>query len=232
MLRARPERCPLCGHDVRGVLRCEGCGERLLVAGEPAPAPAPVQRAFGAAGSALAGASLGVGIAVAGVLHPLLGLGIAAAVPLSAGTARYVSVAWRRRRLRSWRMRERAAAPPGESMAEARQALVADPRAIVRVRGRVHLEIPAIEGTEHAVARGVVGRFAVYTGDGEALVDDDCVEVPPGLLVNDGDLVEVVGPARLLADDTLGDYRAARARIVFAGTEATPLRLRAPSAER
>jgi hypothetical protein len=39
--------------------------------------------------------------------------------------------------------------------------------------------------------------------------------------------VEVTGPARLISDDTIGDYRAARARIVFAGTEARPLTIRA-----
>ncbi|MBX7192049.1 MAG: hypothetical protein K1X94_08325 [Sandaracinaceae bacterium] len=227
MLRSRPERCPLCGHDVRGVARCEGCGERLLVANDPAPPPRPVRRALGAAGSVLAGATLGMGIAVAGVVHPLLALALVAAVPVTAGSAGAVSRFVRRRRERAWRKRERLAPTPEASMNEARQALAADAGAIVSVRGRVHLEIAAVEGVDHAVARGTAGRFVVYASDGEAVIDDDRVEVAPSLVVRDGDDVEVTGPARLISDDTIGDYRAARARIVFSGTEARPLTIRA-----
>lgn len=109
-------------------------------------------------------------------------------------------------------------------MAAARQALANDPGAIVTVCGRVHLEIPVLEGTDHAVARGTVGRFVVFASDGEALVDDDHVEASPSLVVRDGERVEVTGPARLVADDTTDDYRAARARIVFSATRDTPLR--------
>lgn len=226
MLRTRPERCPLCGHDVRGVVRCEGCGERLLVAGDPAPTPAPVRRALGGAGSVIAGVTFGMGVAVAAAMSPLVALGLVAAVPVAAGSAGVVSRLAKRRRERAWRARDRAAAPPSESMAAARQALANDPGAIVTVRGRVHLEIPVLEGTDHAVARGTTGRFVVYTSDGEALVDDDHVEVSPSLVVRDGALVEVTGPARLVTDDTAGDYRATRARIVFSATPEAPLRLR------
>ena len=228
MLRTRPERCPLCGHDVRGVVRCVGCGERLLVAGDPAPPPAPVRRALGGAGSVLAGATLGVGIALAGVVHPLLALAIVTAVPVTAGSVGAVSRLVKRRRERAWQARPRRAPPEETSIGEARQALAADPSAVVTVRGRVHLEIPVLEGTDHAVARGTSGRFVVYTSDGEALVDDDRLEVSPSLVVRDGDVVEVTGPARLVTEDASSDYRAVRARIVFSGTAESPLRMLVP----
>lgn len=226
MLRQRPERCPLCGHDVRGVVRCEGCGEHLLVAGDPAPPPAPVRRVLGGTASIVAGGALGMSIAIAGAFQPLLGLAIAASVPVTLGGAGAVTRALRRRRERAWRARDRGAPPPDATMAEARRALADDPSAVVTVRGRVHLEIPALEGTDHAVARGAAGRFVVYTSDGEALVDDDRVDVPTSLVVRDGALVEIVGPAHLVLDDASGDYRASRARIVFDGTAERPITIR------
>ena len=78
------------------------------------------------------------------------------------------------------------------------------------------------------LARGTSGRFVVYTSDGEALVDDDRLEVSPSLVVRDGDVVEVTGPARLVTEDASSDYRAARARIVFSGTAESPLRMQVP----
>jgi hypothetical protein len=228
MLRTRPERCPLCGHDVRGVVRCEGCGERLLVAGDPAPPPAPVRRALGGAGSVIAGVTFGMGVAVAAAMSPLVALGLVAAVPVAAGSAGLVSRLAKRRRERAWQARARQAPPEETSIGEARQALAADPSAVVTVRGRVHLEIPVLEGTDHAVARGTAGRFVVYTSDGEALVDDDRLEVSPSLVVRDGDVLEVTGPARLVTEDASGDYRAVRARIVFSGTAESPLRMQVP----
>lgn len=212
---------------MRGVVRCEGCGERLLVANDPAPRPTNVRRAIGGTTSVVAGAAVGMGVAIAAVVSPIVALGLVAAVPLAAGGVGLASRIAQRRRERAFRARERPAPPPDETLADARQALAADPHAIVTVRGRVHLEIPVVEGTNQAVARGAVGRFVVFASDGEALVDDDRVDVPSDLVVKDGALVEVVGPARLIADDATGDYRVARSRIVFSATGDQPLRLRA-----
>lgn len=222
MLRTRPEHCPLCGHDVRGVVRCAGCGERLLVANEPALLP----RVIGGTGSIVAGVTMGVAVAVGGVVHPLLALAGVAVAPVAWGAWSAIAKAQRARRERGWRVRERGA-PPSDSIAAARQALAHDAGAVVCVRGRVQLEIPIVEGTDHAVSRGAVGRFVVYASDGEALIDDDCVDIAPELTVRDGALVEVEGPARLVLDDALGEYRAARPRIVFSGTARHPLTLRA-----
>ena len=67
----------------------------------------------------------------------------------------------------------------------------------------------------------------LYTHDGEALIDDDAVEVASNARASDGDLLEVTGRARLvMLDGVESDYRSSRARLVFEGTSTEPLRIR------
>ncbi len=222
MLRRRPHRCPYCGHDVRGRLRCGHCGE-LLPEDEASSRAVQIPAPVAAVGSTV----FGVGIAVAALVQPLVALALAVGVPvvLGVGAAASSSLArWTRARAR----RSSKIPPRGESLVLARQTLATSPDARVTVRGRVRVELPVLERTDDAVRGGRAGRFVVETDAGEALVDDEHIATSPELVVHDGDLVEVSGPARLVQDSTVAaDYRgAAPTRLVFDATEEHPLEIR------
>jgi hypothetical protein len=226
MLRARPDRCPYCGHDVSGVLRCARCRE-AVPDGAPDVSRAPPIRGVGGTLSAVVGGSAVLaGVAAVALVQPVLAIGVAVASPLALGLVRSASA-----RVASYvrRRAQRGPPPRGDAMIEARQALLARPGEPVSVRGRVRIELPVVEGTDEAVRAGRAGRFVIETDAGEALVDDDGLVAEPSLLVRDGDLVEVTGPARLVHEDTSSSagYRApVAARIVFDGTAERPLVIR------
>lgn len=226
MLRNRPERCPYCDHDVRGRLVCMHCREPLPISGSieerngwersyllsEVPWPRWVF-------PALLGGSI---LAVTLVLlwpetvflvfgAPVVALLVAAAQPTLA---------------RVWRHVRGERAPT--RLSDACEKLAVEGDALVMVRGRVRTEVPASPFTRYALWKGVGGRFVVATSDGEALIDDDQVEIASHERARDGDLVEVIGPARVVAVDAAAEYRGASGgRIVFEGTVERPLRIRA-----
>lgn len=226
MLRTRPERCPYCAHDVRGRLVCAHCREPLPISGSieerngwdrsylPSEIPWPRWALPTLLGGTIAAATLvclwpDTVFLVFGA--PVVAFLAAAAEPTIA---------------RVWRHVRGERAPTRLSDACEKLALEAD--ALVMVRGRVRTEVPASPFTRYALWKGVGGRFVVATSDGEVLIDDDQLEIASHERVGDGDLVEVIGPARLLVADAPGEYRGvSSSRIVFEGTVERPLRVRA-----
>jgi hypothetical protein len=231
MLRVRPDRCPYCGHGVSGALRCARCGEALPDVTSEVSRASEVRGVGGTLGAVIGGSAVLAGVAAAAVVQPLLALGIAVVSPFALGVAGSVVS---RARAYARRHARRAAPPSGEAWRIARDALVTRPDDPITVMGRVRLEIPVIEGTDDAVRGGRAGRFVIETDAGEALVDDDGLVADAALVVHDGERVEVTGPARLVHDDRAASegYRGpATTRIVFDGTLARPLVVRAATGE-
>lgn len=239
MLRTRSDRCPLCAQPgVALEVRCPRCGEKLPWAtpdGPSGPEVRGVGRALGeiVGGAALGGSAVAVGVVlgVAAAVQPLVALGIASVSSMAILLRRSTKDRVARRRPRPAR---RGPLPRGDTFEAARHALAKAPDEPVTIRGRVRLEVPVVEGTDDAVRNRRVGRFVIETDAGEALVDDDGLVADASLVVRDGEEVEVTGPARLVHDHGVAreGYRGpAATRIVFDGTLARPLIVRAATAQ-
>ncbi len=215
MLRTRPQRCPYCAHDLGARLVCPHCREPVPISGSLEERNAwgssylTFERPFPKWVKPTIGAGVLATIALTSVwpITPfvLFGAAVVALVHVLVApvVARLV------RQLRGER------APT--SLADVRARLEAhEGTASVLVRGRVRTVIAASVFTRRAVWKGVGGRFYVETPDGQALVDDDRLEIASHESVSDGDLLEVRGPARLVGDE-----------IVFDGTAREPLYARA-----
>lgn len=209
MLRRRLEQCPICHADVRGRIRCEGCGE-------PLPGIQPRARS-------LTRPLLVAGLGLAWSFYRLQtgGLRGALVVPtlLVVVVGLLVLLAWRPcaraiQALFARRLTDLGSAPQGASE--------------VALRGRVRavLGFRADDATaaEGRGADAVGGRFAVEGEDGEAIVDDDRLHLGPfTYCVRDGDEVEVRGPARRIEALESGDYRGQKSRWIFDGTPESPV---------
>lgn len=96
-----------------------------------------------------------------------------------------------------------------------------------------------VEAQSAVIGSGACGRFLVRDDTGAALVDDDFFEIfgedgkpphatkPYELIVRDGDLVEVVGPARRVPTQSSAptSFREPSTQIVFNGTSEALIRI-------
>jgi hypothetical protein len=209
MLRRRLEQCPICHADVRGRIRCEGCGE---------PLPGIVPRA-----RSLTRPLLVAGLGLAWSFYRLQtgGLRGALVVPtlLVVVVGLLVLLAWRPcaraiQALFARRLTDLGSAPQGA--------------AEVALRGRVRAVLGfRVDDATAAEGRGAdvhAGRFVVEGEGGEAIVDDDRLHLGPfTYCVRDGDEVEVRGPARRIEALESGDYRGQKNRWIFDGTAESPV---------
>jgi hypothetical protein len=209
MLRRRLENCPTCRANVRGVIRCGGCGEAL-------PGILPPARSLT---RPLVVAGLGLAWSLyrsqTGELCDVL-VSVVLAVPIA---ILLLLIAWRpcERAIQALFARRRAdsrVAPVGAAGVALRG----------RVRGVLGFRVDDSTVAEGRGAQVRAGRFVVEGEGGEAIVDDDRLHLGPfTYCVREGDEVEVVGPARRVEGCEGGDYRGQKSRWVFDGSEASPV---------